>query len=551
MADFAVKVALRDERHVVYTMANGSESEFEIVIDDLSRKLVERFNEWVAKENTPYERADLELLGQLLYQALFPVIDARARANSPGLTIRQLFENDYAQFYRQSSDSDRFRLTLELHEDAPKLARFPWEFLFIPEDTSASDRAVDRGFFFAGQRNKLILTRFVPNVPVAELVVKEGAPLRILVVFSHPQELPNIDSMNTRDLISGIVRFQDLKNVEVRVEQNITFDDLRNLMNLPEPLGDAERPVQERASFRPDIFHFIGHGRDNQLALMRDKDDIQADKDEDRPLNDARWCVSQDVKDLFADHRPRLVFLHACESARSGSVESFSDLARDLVYSRIPCVIAMQYAISNRDAGLFAQTFYEEIRKGVPIDEAVRVGRAALGQSQDKKKLFGDKRFGTPVVYFQQKSGQPLVKLPSSSQSSGSSLRPTSTLSTQGQDPAASEKRVCPRCGEDGADEFCSECGLMFRCPNVKCRKLLEKPMSKFCNKCKTRIEQEPYTPPAVTFASAGQGAAEPSASSSFDVADDRAKHEQFSPKAGVTLPADRKISPGDPGGSV
>ena len=31
----------------------------------------------------------------------------------------------------------------------------------------------------------------------------------------------------------------------------------------------------------------------------------------------------------------------------------------------------MQYVISNRDAGIFASKFYDEIR-GVPVDEAVR-----------------------------------------------------------------------------------------------------------------------------------------------------------------------------------
>ena len=512
MADFAVTVALHNEEKIVYTTSSKLGFPFQISIDELTHRVVERFNDWISKDK-PYERADLELLGELLYDTLFPLRDAKHREGHGDKTIRELFEADYVQFSRQSAGEDRFRLTLELHEKAARLARFPWEFLFIPADASSTDQKVERGFFLAGGKNKLILTRFVPTTP-AQLVIKEGAPIRILVVFSHPGSLPNIDSSITRDVIAGIKLLADPKNVEVRVEENITFKTLQGLLNASPGPKDSEVLPKDRQSFRPDILHFIGHGKPGALALMRSPEDIQADKDkrksDSEPVNEALWHDATDIQNLFANHMPRLVFLHACESAQDGSIESFTNLARSLVYSKIPCVIAMQYMISNRDAGMFAKTFYDELRQGVPVDEAVRAGREALGQPQDEKPTFGDRRFGTPVVYFQLTSDQPLIRFPKLSEQQTLTSRPPSTLATQAQDAAAQEKRSCPRCGEDNVSVFCGRCSLVFKClhENEKkevCGAPIAKPLTNsFCTKCGTKIVQVPYDGPLVTRLDAG-----------------------------------------------
>jgi len=489
MADFSVKLALVDDQHVEYTTANKDEIKSRISNDALSKALIERFNYWIAEENTPYGRPDLQLLGHLLYQTLFP-------AGSESLTssIRHRFEGDYAQFYEQTpaSESDRFRLTLELHEGASSLAGYPWEFLFIPAETASGKRLVDGGFFLVGGRNKLILTRFVPKAPSAKLLAKEGEPLRILVVYSHPDSLPRIDGKVTQEVIAVIQQLTDLGDVEVRLDENITFNALKKLMNSAPSPGDSEKPAGERDSFRPDILHFIGHGKPNALALVRDPKDMRTQEDKTGDAGgDEDWRDSVDILQLFAEHTPRLVFLHACESAQQArSVGGFSDLARSLVYSKIPSVIAMQYTIKNKDAGIFAKKFYSEIRNGSLLDEAVRAARAELAAAQDKNEEFGDRRFGTPVVYFQQDSREPIIKVRKTERPSAE--RPLSSVGTAGAAPGETMQRVCPRCRQV-AQRFCSVCGLYFTCP--ECKQPLINPLGKFCGNCGQPFTQPTYTP--------------------------------------------------------
>ena len=235
MADFDVKIALIDEQQLVYTAANTIEYPAKLALDELTRKLLTRFNYWVGQENTPYERQDFELLGRLLYRVLLPE------------SVRKLFEADYGQFCRQTpqDDKNRFRLTLELHEGAGEVAGYPWEFLFIPRPINPEDWQLtsEGGFFLAGAKNKLILTRFVPNVS-ASVTAKTDEPLRILIAFSHPCELPNIASKLTRDVISQIEGLGQLfPDIEVRLAENPTHTELYELMNGPDEPGEPPRPI--------------------------------------------------------------------------------------------------------------------------------------------------------------------------------------------------------------------------------------------------------------------------------------------------------------------
>jgi hypothetical protein len=186
----------------------------------------------------------------------------------------------------------------------------------------------------------------------------------------------------------------------------------------------------------------------------------------------------------------------------------------------------MQYNITNKDAGLFAKTFYEEIRKGSPVDEAVRAGREVLGQNQDKTKSFGDRRFGTPVVYFQEQSREPIIDVRRSKPPHQSAGRPTSVVATE-------EIRICPRC-RGKAKDCCGDCGLRFRCAyknekGEECREEFLNPLTqKFCVKCQTAISQIPYKTDELVAAAAPVTAA----ASGFEVVDP-GRLDQLSPKGG------------------
>jgi hypothetical protein len=507
MTGFEVKISLIDDQTVKYISANKTEFDSRIILDELTKKMLERLCYWVGLEHTPYERPDLELLGNILYQILF--------GPNRKQSLREAFEKDYALFCEtyKDKDEDRFRVTLELHENANQLAQFPWEFLFMPPEGQGANNAppMDGGFFLAGEKTQLILTRFVPKVPPA-LEVRTDQPLRILVIFSHPKELGNIDSDMTRQVIKDIEKLEELEHIEVRVEENKTHTELYTLINCKVNPADAGKPAKDRTGFKPDIVHFIGHGKPGHLALIRNKEDIEADEDRSLERREANWCDSKQVLALFANHMPRVVFLHACQSAHPDSLKGFSSLARELVYARVPIVIAMQYPIINRDAALFARTFYGKIRDGALIDEAVRAGREALGQTQDNKKSFGDRRFGTPVVYLQQESQRAIIKVPAAMKVSG-------TGRTESAKFDADQLVSCPnpRCPShpDGkiplGSIVCVSCGLdLMVCPNCLSTKqqphlMLKKGLCGYCAyrapesqfvRAPAQAEAAPATPP-------------------------------------------------------
>jgi len=400
LIEWECKIALIDNENICYTGVNRPKCRAKIKLDDLTREILTRFDSWVA-DNILRERKDLELLGRLLYSVLFPTGGENSEEN-----LRDAFESDFRFFLNnKSNERDRLRLTLEIHREADELSKFPWEFLFMLEPLGKS------GFFLAGEKTELILTRYVPNVPGdSNLKTNKEEPLRILVIFSHPDGLPPMDSKLTRDIIQQIKDLEDLKNVEVRIEENPTHKRLFKLINGDEERGDAKKNPGDRSRFQPHIIHFIGHGEPGKLALMRDAESIQEDEDNSNSRPEVfGWYSSDDIIELFNKHTPHLVFLHACEGAKPSSVGGFSDLARDLVYAKVPVVLAMRYTILNRDAALFAKTFYEKIRNGGRIDEAVQAGRATLGQRQETRRGWSDRRFGTPVVYLQSKCNQALI----------------------------------------------------------------------------------------------------------------------------------------------
>jgi hypothetical protein len=380
--DCVLEISTREDISIEYTQ----ESKTYVIPGKLSSDpfaylTVERLNNWVnyalrmqelgSKEKL-YDIRDLQVIGLNLYSILFD--DEK---------IRELFHKTYLDFdekYRElkstNPDDDpplRLRLKLIFKKPAEDLGRLPWEFLFVP----GKNNDIETGFFFSGQKTELILTRFVPDLALPYEVKQEK--LRILVVISRPEVgMGKIDEKETHELVEQI---QGNSRAQLKVLHDPTYQQLSDAI---------ERDV------KPHILHFIGHGRPGELAIFKGVEDDDYDFDMEKPQ--VRWITSRDFQALFIQHKPRLIFLHACKGAAPESHDGFTGTARELVYAEIPAVVAMQYNISNQDAGVFARTFYEELGKGSKIDEAVKAGRIELGMRYPR---WAHPRFGTPVVYLQ------------------------------------------------------------------------------------------------------------------------------------------------------
>jgi hypothetical protein len=370
------KLTITDDRTTEYDDDYKHPAEGQIPDDELTRFTIDRISHWVAT-NEQCEKEDLVLLGRHLYRLLFHGAVGKA------------FEDFYDVFrkQRQHNRDLRLRLTLVFHREAKRISSYPWEFLYMPRE--------DEGFFVAGQA-ELILTRFVPESPKIGSLKPDDQPLKILIAQSQPYELEELDADAVIKQIDG------LKGKEIAVEV------VRNL-----PRKELSDKIKD---FQPHVFHFIGHGRDGQLALVKAPEELEEEEEMNpaagRPT-EADWCDSGTVREMFADHKPRLVFLHACKGGATfgNSLKTFTSTARDLVYSEIPAVIGMQYEIETEAAATFAQVFYRALSSGKGVDEAVTEGRRELGQYAAKGRgAWGDRKFGTPLVYLQ--TGNPIIFTP-------------------------------------------------------------------------------------------------------------------------------------------
>lgn len=389
------QLEIRNGSEVWYSDDYQSSAVGTVMDDELIHNTVERFVYWIDKFGDPTlqveqrcNKEDLETLGLHLYNLLF---DREVRENprtGERVSVRGCFERAIKNFEadRKRDGGLRLRLILKFHQEADKLASYPWEFLRVPRGRES--------FFIAGKKTELILTRCVPEAGFADKLDPEERPLKILIACSGPREEGPVEAEGIIKYIEGL-KMQDTVEVD-----SVEYPTFKNI----------EAKIK---SMKPHIFHFIGHGRVKdgkpEVALMRELDKIRedelcqepADKRSGKKVPQAEWTGSATFAALFKEHQPRLVFLHACKGAATGY--KFHSTARDLVTAKIPAVVAMQFEISNDDANAFAQQFYQHIDAGLSVDEAVSAGRWELGLFPSTRGAWNDRGFGTPVIYLQSK----------------------------------------------------------------------------------------------------------------------------------------------------
>ena len=426
------RVRVEDTRSILAWQAPAPPVKGDVHYETLSRQTVHVLNRWLA-EGRIKDRDELTLLGSHLYGILFQ-----------GLIGKQFRES----YFGKPKDTV-LRVVLEFLPAARDLATLPWEYLYFPDSNEDG-----RGFFIAARSN-LILSRHVPLSGPADVGRHKSKELRVLLVLSQPEfelvEETRDDEPVTVQRTMGIVESVDvvalLKDLEKTSQGRIR-------------IGTLEQPsrrsfTEELQRFDPHVVHFVGHGRytkgSGALAFVSKTRAGRAE---------ATWLADAAFADCFLEMRPQLIFLHACEGARSDSYEAFSGVALQLVYSRLPAVIAMQYPISNEVAVAFARCLYHALSQGRAIDEAVQEGRRELGLYLDEPN-FSSRAFGSPVVFLQSKDASSLE---------GLVIEP--------EQPAAAA----------GAVSAALAAGRTLRCPQIGCAALIN-PDRQYCQKCRQRYK--------------------------------------------------------------
>jgi len=123
--------------------------------------------------------------------------------------------------------------------------------------------------------------------------------------------------------------------------------------------------------FKPQIFHFIGHGikanDDLFLELAAKKAGVAAEE----------WMVGDIPIDL-QNWKPRFAFINACRSSSLADQENSWDIARAFSSAGVPAVLGMQGDIRGDAAAEFSRKLYESIVSSLPIDRALAEARKAV-----------------------------------------------------------------------------------------------------------------------------------------------------------------------------
>ncbi len=261
-----------------------------------------------------------------------------------------------------SGDGVRIRLTMDLRGPGmAEVASLPWELM------------CRRGQRPLAVSTQTLLVRSL-DVPGSTKLKPFRAPLRILALMSNPKGTSPLN----------------LKEERKRIEENWA--------RLPGVKVDFVRPVRQDlftklAAEDYHVIHYMGHGDFDAVEggmLLLEKEDGSPD-----PI------TSDDFAMMLADEPLRLLFLNACKtgttSVRDG-LHPFAGVAAALIRERVPAVVAMQFPISDQAAIAFAQTFYERISQGLPVDAAVAEGRKVLYSGKQPE-------WATPVLYLRSKDG--------------------------------------------------------------------------------------------------------------------------------------------------
>lgn len=215
------------------------------------------------------------------------------------------------------------------------------------------------------------LVRFLDVPGVADNAAL-AAPLRILALLASPADYLALDIEKEWQRLNTALADMTERGAVV-------------LDRVPAPTLSALQRSLRRADYH--VFHFVGHGGYDEAA----QDGVLVFADE----NGASQLVTgQYLGALLRDERSlRMAVLNACDGARTSRTDPFAGVGQSLLRQGIPAVIAMQFAISDAAATVFAHEFYAATADGYAFEAALTEARKAMFAQQQGVE------WATPVLY--------------------------------------------------------------------------------------------------------------------------------------------------------
>lgn len=345
--DFTILPAQEPGKYLIYV---DSQTQGQITSSIALDRGSGEFNAWLETvDNRSIGQAQLKDFGVFLFEALFHG------------EVQQLWERSLGEVLQQPECGLRLRLRIEPRE----LAALPWEFLYSPT----------RQLFLATS-SETPLTRYINMLePIPKLMISGTA--RALVI------IPSLWGLNVE------AEKEVLQKAFAKIKQRITLDYLEGQVT----------PSRVRAALGEHeyhLVHYIGHG---EFATGGPRLYLNDENGALLPLSDEQFGA------FLTNHQfVKLIVLNACHGGKQDSNRALSGVAPLLVKRGLPAVVAMQHAITDDDAILFAQEFYGELcastNSGL-VDMAISRARNALWQESKNPHAFG-----TPVLFMRSDTGK-------------------------------------------------------------------------------------------------------------------------------------------------
>jgi hypothetical protein len=296
--------------------------------------------------------------------------DDRMLAEYGCYLFNAIFPGPIAAVYRASLGRARAEgrgLRVRLRVEAQELAALPWEYLCDGEE--------DR---FLALSPETPLVRHVP-MPRPSRPIAVQPPLRVLVVLCSPKDVQPLDAEQEKAIVE--------QALDEWVKQGLV--QLRILdRGLAAEIGQAMR------TFRPHIFHFVGHGQyagERACVLLEDEG------------GRAQLVGARRFREFFLDIADtRLAILNACQLARPSSAQSLVGMAPGLLWRNLSAVVAMQSSILDRTALVFSREFYRSLVAGYPVDGALAEARKGIFLETGSGLL----DWGIPVLFLRAQDGR-------------------------------------------------------------------------------------------------------------------------------------------------
>jgi len=319
-----------------------------------------------------------------------------------------LFRGDIHTAYavaRAKAPQGRMRLRLWIDHEAADLHALVWERLHYRSEGGAFRVATDA---------KLPFSRYFGLQSGASSAI-EGQ-VRMLCVIASPQDLEDkgfprldlpVEIANLRVALDGL-RQSGVSIALMPGQTGLSTAQERALKEagyviLPgnATLGHIQQQLLDAPGYH--IVHFLGHGTFSQntgrAALILEDEDGQV-----------HVVADDDLQGRLAglEHKPHLMFLAACESAKRDTVNRtvkaanpFVGLAPRLVQIGVPAVIAMQDKIGIKSAQTLTRYFYHYLLQHGIVDKALNQARGFLVDTPD---------WATPALFMRLREGRLLER---------------------------------------------------------------------------------------------------------------------------------------------